>query len=684
MGGWRNGASGGHGLALLEGETRNSPPAIFVPVSAGGSVQWAQIMTRRTIPNEPTSDFEPLSPITLRNDQPIDPGHNRPDRLNFTPLARTVAGIAIGTEGPFTVGVTAKWGHGKTSMLRLIKHLIEQHGQTKGAEWQATHVNVWFNAWQYEGEEQPIVPLLLAIQRAIAKTEEEHRSRREKAGATAIGWLDGIWAVFYAVLYGLKLKVPAGTPLAGIDLDYSKIIDKYEKESGGDPETTLPVSTIMQVVDALDTMSEAREDQLTEDPEDKPKIVVFIDDLDRCHPDTATKLLDGIKLILNQPGFIFILALDKTIIEEYLIHRYEMEFGNTSSIEVGSKYIEKIIQLEVPIPPASELSSSETESYLHALCEEILDGLPHEKLPKILRYFDTMSPRDAARFLLRTRAEYEAWVYRGKPKCKLHRPPDEQSARGGKKVLEEITEAQVLEGLLLLDLLEAAFPAAGKQRFVDLCAGPALCEFMGKVCEPHGIPAISDVDHELARTTTPTELTRAIYNAVSESRGLREAFRDHGGVLMSNLAMRRLLRTGHTDFTMGAAGSVTSTRSNTIIREAVRLALGLEEKDWTDGAWRQVTRLDLSGQRDLTDCDLLAQCSKLSMLNLGGTQVSNVSSLLAIETLQILHLHYTNVSDAPSLSGLKSLKFLDLTGTNITRKTVDSLRTSLPNCRILR
>ena len=117
---------------------------------------------------KPQSD---LTPMVLLEDEPV-PGHWI-DELALEPFARIVAGAAVGTGGPFTIGVFADWGLGKTSLLRQAKSLIE------GDEQHADVVTVWFNAWQFEKEEHAIVPLVASIVRDV----ERKRVERSKAPA---------------------------------------------------------------------------------------------------------------------------------------------------------------------------------------------------------------------------------------------------------------------------------------------------------------------------------------------------------------------------------------------------------------------------------------------------------------------------------------------------------------------
>src|ERR1044071_8569240 len=98
-----------------------------------------------------------ITPLPLLGDEPIHELER--DSLGLENWARVVAGIAIGTQGPFTVGVFGSWGVGKTSILRLAKEMIERSDQAE----QGKITTVSFNAWEYEQESFPLVPLISSI-----------------------------------------------------------------------------------------------------------------------------------------------------------------------------------------------------------------------------------------------------------------------------------------------------------------------------------------------------------------------------------------------------------------------------------------------------------------------------------------------------------------------------------------
>ncbi|MCB9069561.1 MAG: hypothetical protein H6629_17365 [Calditrichae bacterium] len=55
-------------------------------------------------------------------------------------------------------------------------------------------------------------------------------------------------------------------------------------------------------------------------------MVVFVDDLDRCFPEQAVRLLESIKLVLHQPRFAFVLGIYPQIIEEFIRNKYAAQY----------------------------------------------------------------------------------------------------------------------------------------------------------------------------------------------------------------------------------------------------------------------------------------------------------------------------------------------------------------------
>ena len=323
-------------------------------------------------------DPEPeVTPLVLLEDEPV-PDHNQ-DELGLKPFAQTVASAAVGTGGPFTIGVFGDWGFGKTSLLRQARSLVEDYARKqKGA---SRPVTVWFNAWQYEKEEHLIVPLLATIVREI----EEHESLwgKTKDLCRELGRL------LLSTVYSISIKAPLpGVEGAEAGLDLSKIPEQYEKFR----ERMDPVLEQSLYFNAYERFARAATEAHSKG--DGPKIVVFVDDLDRCMPDKAVNLLESIKLLLAQPGFVFVLAVHRAVVEEHLSSRFNGEWA--------SRYLDKIVQLPFPVPS----HESRFTQYVKGLIEKrealrATPGVPEilRELAPVLAVGSGYNPRTLVRFV---------------------------------------------------------------------------------------------------------------------------------------------------------------------------------------------------------------------------------------------------------------------------------------------
>ncbi|MBN1994874.1 MAG: hypothetical protein JW953_19405 [Anaerolineae bacterium] len=77
------------------------------------------------------------------------------------------------------------------------------------------------------------------------------------------------------------------------------------------------------------------------------RLVVFVDDLDRCLPDKAVEVLEAVKLFLDVPGCVFMLGVAREVIEEGIRVRYKDYQVKLD----GAQYLEKIIQIPFSLPP---------------------------------------------------------------------------------------------------------------------------------------------------------------------------------------------------------------------------------------------------------------------------------------------------------------------------------------------
>ena len=262
-----------------------------------------------------------MNEVRLITDDPLDVDASAQDSLGFSDYADALAQAVLGAGGPVTVGVFGDWGTGKTSLLKLMQGCLEDS--------ESKPICVWFNAWQYEGEEHP----LIALSSSLVLGLQQHESFGTKSGKALVKGLRSL-------IYGLSFKGKIGVPLVG-ELELSASQKEMVAREEALTDNAIERSLYMRAFARLSDASKSFQGR---------KIVVFIDDLDRCFPENAIKLLEGIKLALAQPGFAFVLGLDHATIASFVSSKYSGVAGVS-----GNSYLDKLFQVSFFIPDYTPL-----------------------------------------------------------------------------------------------------------------------------------------------------------------------------------------------------------------------------------------------------------------------------------------------------------------------------------------
>jgi formylglycine-generating enzyme required for sulfatase activity len=121
------------------------------------------------------------------------------------------------------------------------------------------------------------------------------------------------------------------------------------------------------------------------------RLVVFVDDLDRCLPEKAIEVLEAIKLFVDAPGCVFMLGLDQEVIARGVEIRYkDFEQKDGRNQISGAKYLEKIIQLPFQTPPVEQADMGD-------FVQGLTTDWPNEECPKVFAVGLGDNPRQIKR-----------------------------------------------------------------------------------------------------------------------------------------------------------------------------------------------------------------------------------------------------------------------------------------------
>jgi len=285
------------------------------------------------------------------------------DLLNNEAIAMTIIGLLRAKpDQPVTIGVHGDWGAGKSSVLEMIE---------AGFEGQSDVLCLKFNGWRFQGFEDAKIALIEGIVTGLIE-------KRPALSRAAIS----VKEVFKRIDW-LKVAKQAGglaaTAFSGIPTpDQANTILKSLETLISDPAKFANADSLTSVFNGVKTLLKPGEttnipeevdafrkafDQLLKDAGVR-QLIVLIDDLDRCLPDTAIETLEAIRLFVFTAQTAFVVAADESMIE-YAVRKHFPDLPeSTGPRDYARSYLEKLIQVPLRIPALGE---TETRIYVTLL-----------------------------------------------------------------------------------------------------------------------------------------------------------------------------------------------------------------------------------------------------------------------------------------------------------------------------
>jgi hypothetical protein len=253
----------------------------------------------------------------LLTDNPLSRGED--DRFGFLAHARVLCdAIEATTDLPLTIGIFGPWGTGKSSFMNICRELLTARGLPA----------ITFNPWKYDQRDEIwhalIQTVLTEISRRLAEDRPGRSAALARAGATV--------AQLSRTAAWLMARRAAG-PLTGGLLSAGDLDSVREAWSARRAEQYRHVNRFEQ---------DFRE--VVQVVTDGGRLVLFIDDLDRCAPAAAVTVLDALKLFLGEASCVFVLALDAHLMAEAAAGRYGGDLAR------GHQYLEKLINFPYHLP----------------------------------------------------------------------------------------------------------------------------------------------------------------------------------------------------------------------------------------------------------------------------------------------------------------------------------------------
>jgi predicted KAP-like P-loop ATPase len=311
------------------------------------------------------------------------------DFLGHKRIAQTITDI-IGEQHlrPLTVGVYGDWGAGKSSVLTFIQQQFATEPDV---------LVITFNGWLFQGYEDTKSALMESVVTELVRSQPKNQQalRLGKSLLDKINWFK-IAKVGAAGMMSLAATAtaahlaPAMAPiiaghgaLSFIGNLFAGKPDKKpdEKEKEIDYEEFIRDEANGTVPGQFQLFRKQFRELI--EAASVSKLVVLVDDLDRCLPQTVIEILEAIRLFLFVEGTVFVLSADEHLIE-YAVRKHFPDLP-VDRTEYTRNYLEKLVQIPFRLPSLNRLQSSNYISFL--LLQQHLQTAP-DTLARIVEAFE--------------------------------------------------------------------------------------------------------------------------------------------------------------------------------------------------------------------------------------------------------------------------------------------------------
>lgn len=303
------------------------------------------------------------------------------DLLNNEAIASTIIELLRSRPNhPITIGVHGDWGAGKSSVLEMIESGLNDTEEV---------LCLKFNGWRFQGFEDAKIALIEGI---VSGLVEKRPTLTKATGIVKDIFYRIDWLKLAKRAGGLAVSAFTGIPTA----DQIKSLVGSLQSMASDPGKFATQENLLAAINEIQGAlkpSEAR--NVPEEVEAFRKafdtllkeagvtqLIVLVDDLDRCLPDTAIETLEAIRLFVFTAQTAFVVAADEAMIE-YSVRKHFPDLpDSTGPRDYARNYLEKLIQVPFRIPALGE---TETRIYVTLLLAGIDLG---EDSPDYIKLID--------------------------------------------------------------------------------------------------------------------------------------------------------------------------------------------------------------------------------------------------------------------------------------------------------
>lgn len=240
------------------------------------------------------------------------------DKLDRKKNAEVLTSAAFAYQDGAVLALNGAWGTGKTTFVKMWSQHLKNNGFPV----------IYYNAWEDDISEEPLFSLLRCLK--TVNKEEDKEGKLKKVFSVGSKIIAGIGMGAVKGALGKFGDVAAEAGKSGLDVVEKEIVNSLDKED----ETAIVLQQFKN--DLVEYVAFVCDNN-------RP-LVYFIDELDRCNPTFAVKVLERIKHLFDVPNVVFVLSIDKQQLAYSINGFYGSEQINSM------EYLRRFIDIDYNLP----------------------------------------------------------------------------------------------------------------------------------------------------------------------------------------------------------------------------------------------------------------------------------------------------------------------------------------------
>lgn len=243
-------------------------------------------------------------------------------------FADSLLGLVQNSDIGCTVALNGSWGTGKTTFLKMWRQYMANKG----------YKTVYLNAWETDWAEDPLIAILACVSDACLDNSSKNETLNQ---------LKTFARNFKKAPTSILIPIAKAIVQGGTNVDLSEIQEQTAALS--DKAFDSAISSFNSKEQSMAKFKESLEklawNSNQGDNTSEPKSLVFIiDELDRCKPDYAVRMLEVLKHLFSVPNIFFICGVDRKHIEDSIRGYYGSDRLD------ATEYLRRFFDIEVDLP----------------------------------------------------------------------------------------------------------------------------------------------------------------------------------------------------------------------------------------------------------------------------------------------------------------------------------------------